>query len=117
MQQNKSLLGSLAQLIVRSSARVKSNALLILCICWVLPITARADPIVATTTGTNWVTGFGAPTYTINGRFRPTAGAGAWTNATSAVDFKGQGPSPSTINTSTVNFGPLNAPTAAGFGT
>lgn len=117
MQPNKCELVSLMQPVVRALARASSAGLFILCIFWMLHAAAKADPIVTSTTGTNWLTGFGAPTYSINARFRATAGAGPWTNAASALDFKGQGASPSTINTSTINFGPLNFPTAAGFGT
>ena len=77
---------------------------------------AQAAPITVTVTGTNWFPGPGAPTYTLDARVSFT-NPPTWQATQGAVDFKGQGANPSTINTSTKSTTVFGVGTASGRGT
>jgi hypothetical protein len=76
---------------------------------------AHAAPITVTVTGTNWFPGPGAPTYTLDARVAfDNNNPPAWQATQGAIDFKGQGASPSTINTSTKSLTVFGVGTASG---
>jgi hypothetical protein len=83
-----------------------------------LSASVQAAPITVTVTGTNWFPGPGAPTYTLDARVAFDNGnPPAWQATQGAINFKGQGASPATINTSTKSTTVFGVGTASGRGT